>query len=161
MLFVTHFTFFFMRNNMALIYLKFMAVHMVHGFYDTCLWLNLLESFSSIDKGGSLSNWMFVWSNSWKKGERKREKERDWAMEKYTVQVESGRAGSKNGELSVGPVYRNALAKDGFPPLDPAVTTSWEIFRYLAHLVAWLLEIFILKILVCMILSRGFMICLK
>lgn len=53
-------------------------------------------------------------------------------MTNYTVQVESGRAG-KGGEPSVGPVYRNALAKDGFPPIDPNMTTSWDVFRVAAE----------------------------
>jgi len=82
-------------------------------------------------------------------------------MEKYTVQVEPGRAGSKNGELSVGPVYRNALAKDGFPPLDPNITTSWEIFRYLLLLGSLITCQFHDKFLVCVTLSRDFKICLK
>lgn len=51
-------------------------------------------------------------------------------MEKvYTVVVEEGKPG-KDGNPSVGPVYRNALAKDGFPPLEPDMTTSWDCFRY-------------------------------
>ncbi|KAL0927379.1 hypothetical protein M5K25_001543 [Dendrobium thyrsiflorum] len=50
-------------------------------------------------------------------------------MNKYTVQVESGRVG-KNGQPSVGPVYRSSLAKDGFPPLELGMNTSWEIFRF-------------------------------
>jgi long-chain acyl-CoA synthetase len=47
----------------------------------------------------------------------------------YTVQVEEGRPG-KDGSLSVGPVYRNALAKDCFPQLEPDMATSWDVFRY-------------------------------
>jgi hypothetical protein len=47
----------------------------------------------------------------------------------YTVQVEEGRLG-KDGSPSVGPVYRNALAKDCFPPLEPDMATSWDVFRY-------------------------------
>ncbi|OAY70857.1 Long chain acyl-CoA synthetase 1, partial [Ananas comosus] len=50
----------------------------------------------------------------------------------YTVQVESGRAG-KDGRPSVGPVYRSALAKDGFPPPDPRMSTSWDIFSVAAE----------------------------
>ncbi|KAG0497966.1 hypothetical protein HPP92_002657 [Vanilla planifolia] len=50
-------------------------------------------------------------------------------MNKYTVQVESGHIG-KNGRPSVGPVYRSSLSKDGFPPLDPGMDTSWQIFRH-------------------------------
>ncbi|KAG0498018.1 hypothetical protein HPP92_002709 [Vanilla planifolia] len=50
-------------------------------------------------------------------------------VNKYTVQVESGHIG-KNGRPSVGPVYRSSLSKDGFPPLDPGMGTSWQIFRH-------------------------------
>ncbi|KAF3340507.1 long chain acyl-CoA synthetase 1 isoform X2 [Carex littledalei] len=54
-------------------------------------------------------------------------------MEKlYTVEVEEGIPG-KDGNPSVGPVYRNALAKDGFPPLEPDMTTSWDVFRVAAE----------------------------
>lgn len=51
---------------------------------------------------------------------------------KFSTQVESGRAG-KNGQPSVGPVYRNALAKDGFPTIDPNMTTSWDVFSVAAE----------------------------
>ncbi|KAJ0978635.1 hypothetical protein J5N97_014109 [Dioscorea zingiberensis] len=44
-------------------------------------------------------------------------------MKTYAVQVESGKVGD-NGKPSVGPVYRNILAKDGFPPVDPMMSTS-------------------------------------
>ncbi|PKA54687.1 Long chain acyl-CoA synthetase 1 [Apostasia shenzhenica] len=53
-------------------------------------------------------------------------------MSNYTVQVESGRVG-KAGKPSVGPVYRSCLAKDGFPPLEPGMDTSWEVFRVSAE----------------------------
>lgn len=46
----------------------------------------------------------------------------------FTVQVEDGKAG-KDGRPAVGPVFRNILAKDGFPPLDPDMRTSWDVFR--------------------------------
>ncbi|XP_038980313.1 long chain acyl-CoA synthetase 1 isoform X2 [Phoenix dactylifera] len=52
--------------------------------------------------------------------------------ENHTVQVESGRPG-KDGMPSVGPVYRSKLAKNGFPPLDPGMATSWDVFRVAAE----------------------------
>ncbi|KAJ3676054.1 hypothetical protein LUZ60_003466 [Juncus effusus] len=55
-------------------------------------------------------------------------------MEKkeYAVQVETGRPG-KDGQLAVGPVYRNILSKDGFPVPEPGMTTSWDVFRAAAE----------------------------
>ncbi|KAJ0978647.1 hypothetical protein J5N97_014121 [Dioscorea zingiberensis] len=53
-------------------------------------------------------------------------------MKTYAVQVESGKVGD-NGKPSVGPVYRNILAKDGFPPVDPMMSTSWETFSVAAE----------------------------
>ncbi|KAF6993580.1 hypothetical protein CFC21_010454 [Triticum aestivum] len=46
----------------------------------------------------------------------------------FTIQVEDGKPG-KDGRPAVGPVFRNILAKDGFPPLDPDMRTSWDVFR--------------------------------
>jgi long-chain acyl-CoA synthetase len=46
----------------------------------------------------------------------------------FTIQVEDGRPG-KEGRPAVGPVFRNILAKDGFPPLKPDMRTSWDVFR--------------------------------
>lgn len=46
----------------------------------------------------------------------------------FAVKVEEGRKGV-DGEPSVGPVYRNLLAKDGFPPLDADLKTTWDVFR--------------------------------
>ncbi|XP_078444127.1 long chain acyl-CoA synthetase 1-like isoform X2 [Wolffia australiana] len=43
------------------------------------------------------------------------------------IEVEGGRPG-KDGEPSIGPVYRCILAKDGFPPPKPGMSTSWEVF---------------------------------
>ncbi|TKY52437.1 Long chain acyl-CoA synthetase 1 [Spatholobus suberectus] len=48
-------------------------------------------------------------------------------MKAFSVKVEEGREG-KNGNLSVGPVYRNLLAKNEFPPMDPDFSTTWDIF---------------------------------
>ncbi|XP_010267912.1 PREDICTED: long chain acyl-CoA synthetase 1-like [Nelumbo nucifera] len=44
------------------------------------------------------------------------------------IEVESGKEG-KDGMPSVGPVYRNLLSKNGFPPMDPETSTAWDIFR--------------------------------
>ncbi|RHN49040.1 putative long-chain-fatty-acid--CoA ligase [Medicago truncatula] len=52
-------------------------------------------------------------------------------MKSFAAKVEEGREG-KNGKLSVGPVYRNLLAKDQFPPSDPDLTTAWDIFSVAA-----------------------------
>ncbi|CAH1447542.1 unnamed protein product [Lactuca virosa] len=46
----------------------------------------------------------------------------------FAVKVEDGRKGV-DGEPSVGPIYRNLLAKDGFPPLDADLKTTWDVFR--------------------------------
>ena len=46
----------------------------------------------------------------------------------FAVTVEEGRKGV-DGEPSVGPIYRNLLAKDGFPPLDAELKTTWDVFR--------------------------------
>ncbi|KAM0954529.1 putative long-chain-fatty-acid--CoA ligase [Dioscorea sansibarensis] len=53
-------------------------------------------------------------------------------MNAYAVQVENGKEGV-NDEPSVGPVYRSILAKDGFPPPDSNMSTSWEVFRNAAE----------------------------
>ncbi|XP_057460540.1 long chain acyl-CoA synthetase 1-like [Actinidia eriantha] len=49
-------------------------------------------------------------------------------MNMFAVAVEEGREG-KDGKPSVGPVYRNILAKNGFPEPDPDLTTAWDSFR--------------------------------
>ena len=46
-------------------------------------------------------------------------------MKNFAVEVENGRKG-RDGEPSVGPVYRNLLAKDGFPPTDSNLRTAWD-----------------------------------
>nr|GEV35037.1 long chain acyl-CoA synthetase 1-like [Tanacetum cinerariifolium] len=46
-----------------------------------------------------------------------------------SVKVEDGRKGAGDGDPSVGPVYRNVLAKQSFPPLDPNFKTAWDVFR--------------------------------
>ncbi|XP_062230632.1 long chain acyl-CoA synthetase 1-like [Phragmites australis] len=50
----------------------------------------------------------------------------------FTIQVEDGKPG-KDGRPAVGPVFRSALAKDGFPPLEPDMKTSWDVFRIAAR----------------------------
>lgn len=47
----------------------------------------------------------------------------------FSVKVEEGRKG-RDGNLSVGPVYRNLLAENGFPSPDPDMCTAWDVFRY-------------------------------
>ncbi|KAI3449370.1 hypothetical protein Pfo_006035 [Paulownia fortunei] len=49
-------------------------------------------------------------------------------MKKFAVKVEEGKEG-RNGQPSVGPVYRNLLAEHAYPPVDPNLSTAWEIFR--------------------------------
>ncbi|KAJ1412547.1 Fatty acyl-CoA synthetase B [Sesbania bispinosa] len=49
-------------------------------------------------------------------------------MKSFAAKVEEGREGT-NGKPSVGPVYRNILSKNEFPPLDPELkNTAWDIF---------------------------------
>ncbi|XP_061366195.1 long chain acyl-CoA synthetase 1-like [Gastrolobium bilobum] len=45
-------------------------------------------------------------------------------MKSFAAKVEEGR----DGKPSVGPVYRNLLSKNEFPPLDPDLSTAWDIF---------------------------------
>ncbi|GER44373.1 long-chain-fatty-acid CoA ligase [Striga asiatica] len=49
-------------------------------------------------------------------------------MEKFAVKVEEGKKG-RDGQPSVGPVYRNLLAEHAYPPIDPNISTCWDIFR--------------------------------
>ncbi|KAK6118128.1 hypothetical protein DH2020_048112 [Rehmannia glutinosa] len=49
-------------------------------------------------------------------------------MKKFAVKVEEGKKG-RDGQLSVGPVYRNLLAEHEYPPVDPNLSTAWDIFR--------------------------------
>ncbi|XP_020521315.1 long chain acyl-CoA synthetase 1 isoform X2 [Amborella trichopoda] len=49
-------------------------------------------------------------------------------MKEFAVIVEDGKEG-KDGKPAVGPVYRNLLSKDGFPPPIPDMNTSWDVFR--------------------------------
>ena len=49
-------------------------------------------------------------------------------MKIFAAQVEQGKEG-KDGEPSVGPVYRNLLSQHEFPQPDPELTTAWDIFR--------------------------------
>lgn len=46
----------------------------------------------------------------------------------FAVKVENGR----KGDPSVGPVYRNLLAKQSFPSLDSHFKTTWDVFRFSA-----------------------------
>ncbi|PWA61219.1 AMP-dependent synthetase/ligase [Artemisia annua] len=49
-------------------------------------------------------------------------------MSKYIVEIEKPKE-AKDGRPSVGPVYRNVLAKDGFRPLANGVDSCWDVFR--------------------------------
>ncbi|KAK8630842.1 hypothetical protein V6N13_079613 [Hibiscus sabdariffa] len=48
-------------------------------------------------------------------------------MKFFSAKVEDGREG-QDGKPSVGPVYRNLLAKQGYPPPDPEMSTTWTLF---------------------------------
>ncbi|XP_057439193.1 long chain acyl-CoA synthetase 1-like isoform X2 [Lotus japonicus] len=48
-------------------------------------------------------------------------------MKIFAATVEEGREGT-NGKPSVGPVYRNLLSKNEFPPLDSELNSAWDIF---------------------------------
>ncbi|KAL7203208.1 hypothetical protein ACSBR2_016500 [Camellia fascicularis] len=50
------------------------------------------------------------------------------AQKKFVVEIEKAKAAA-NGRPSMGPVYRNLLAKDGFRPLTPGIDSCWDIFR--------------------------------
>lgn len=53
-------------------------------------------------------------------------------MKMFAVKVEEGKQG-RDGEPSVGPIFRNLLAKNGFPPPDPHIHTVWDVFRVSAE----------------------------
>lgn len=59
----------------------------------------------------------------------------------FAVKVEDGVEG-RDGQLSVGPVYRNPLAADDFPPLDPHSTTTWNIFRLYTYILCFYLGMY-------------------
>lgn len=48
-------------------------------------------------------------------------------MKIFSVKVEEGREG-QDGKPAVGPVYRNLLSKNGFPPPDFNISTAWDVF---------------------------------
>ncbi|GLT64906.1 hypothetical protein SLA2020_373690 [Shorea laevis] len=52
-------------------------------------------------------------------------------MKEFAVQVEEAREG-QDGKPSIGPVYRNLLSKNEFPPLDPNMSTTWDLFSFSA-----------------------------
>lgn len=49
-------------------------------------------------------------------------------MKAFAAQVEKGRD-ERDGKPSVGPVYRNILSKNEFPPVDPNINTVWDSLR--------------------------------
>ncbi|XP_004495889.1 long chain acyl-CoA synthetase 1-like [Cicer arietinum] len=48
-------------------------------------------------------------------------------MKSFAAKIEEGKEG-RNGMPCVGPLYRNLLSKNEFPPMDPHFNTSWDIF---------------------------------
>ncbi|KAK8972649.1 hypothetical protein V6N11_082578 [Hibiscus sabdariffa] len=48
-------------------------------------------------------------------------------MKFFSAKVEDGREG-EDGKPSVGPVYRNLLAKQGYPPPNSEMSTTWTLF---------------------------------
>ncbi|WRX10345.1 AMP-dependent synthetase/ligase domain - like 4 [Theobroma cacao] len=48
-------------------------------------------------------------------------------MKVFSAKVADGREG-QDGKPSVGPIYRNLLAKNGYPPPDPDMSTTWSLF---------------------------------
>ncbi|GER26810.1 long-chain-fatty-acid CoA ligase [Striga asiatica] len=50
------------------------------------------------------------------------------AGKRFIVEVEPSKP-AKDGNPSIGPVYRNVCAKDGFPPPVPGLDSCWDIFR--------------------------------
>ncbi|KAK6129946.1 hypothetical protein DH2020_036340 [Rehmannia glutinosa] len=50
------------------------------------------------------------------------------AEKRFIVEVEPSKP-AKDGKPSIGPVYRNIFAKDGFPPPIPGLESCWDIFR--------------------------------
>ncbi|KAF5198607.1 Long chain acyl-coa synthetase [Thalictrum thalictroides] len=53
-------------------------------------------------------------------------------MKVFAAQIGEGQKG-KDGEPSVGPVYRNLLSKDDFPPPDVNMRTTWDIIKVSAE----------------------------
>lgn len=51
------------------------------------------------------------------------------AQMKYLIEVEKGKE-ARDGRPSVGPVYRSAFARDGFPPPVPGLESCWDVFRW-------------------------------
>ncbi|XP_076930349.1 long chain acyl-CoA synthetase 4-like [Bidens hawaiensis] len=49
-------------------------------------------------------------------------------MKTYVVEIEKAKEGHDD-RPSVGPVYRNALAREGFRPLTDGVHSCWDVFR--------------------------------
>ncbi|GMP87414.1 hypothetical protein CsSME_00039799 [Camellia sinensis var. sinensis] len=46
----------------------------------------------------------------------------------FAVMVEEG-SEDRDGKPSVGPIYRNILSKNDFPPPDPELSTAWDVLR--------------------------------
>ena len=57
-----------------------------------------------------------------------REREREMAEnKKFIIEIEKARE-AKDGKPSIGPVYRNAIVKDGFRPLPQGLESCWDSF---------------------------------
>lgn len=63
-------------------------------------------------------------------------------MKSFSVKVEEGREG-KDGKPSIGPVYRNFLSKDEFPPPYDDLSTSWDLFRLYSYFVSFCVQMII------------------
>ncbi|XP_057519161.1 long chain acyl-CoA synthetase 1-like isoform X1 [Amaranthus tricolor] len=53
-------------------------------------------------------------------------------MKKFSVQIGNGSEG-RDGRPAVGPIYRNILCKNEFPPPHPDLYTAWDSFRLSAE----------------------------
>lgn len=51
------------------------------------------------------------------------------AQKMFVVQVEEAKKPG-GGRPSVGPIYRNVLAKDGFRPPAAGIESCWDMFRW-------------------------------
>ncbi|KAL2935135.1 Long chain acyl-CoA synthetase 1 [Bienertia sinuspersici] len=49
-------------------------------------------------------------------------------MKNFSVQIGSGSEG-QDGRPAVGPIYRNIIAKNDFPPPHPEMSSTWDSFR--------------------------------
>lgn len=64
-------------------------------------------------------------------------------MKKFSAQIGSGRDGH-DGNPAVGPIYRNLLSKNEFPPPHPDLSTAWDSFRYFFSFCSYFNSLFFL-----------------